>query len=37
MPGDSTTTPVVQARDVHKTYGSGEVQVYVLKGVSLDV
>ena len=25
------------ARDVHKTYGSGEVQVHVLRGVSLDV
>ncbi len=29
--------PVVQARDVHKTYGFGEVEVHVLKGVSLDV
>ncbi|MDE2969758.1 MAG: ABC transporter ATP-binding protein [Chloroflexota bacterium] len=29
--------PVVVARDVHKTYGTGEVQVHVLKGVSLDI
>ncbi len=29
--------PVVVARDVHKTYGSGELQVHVLKGVSLDI
>ena len=29
--------PVVQARDIHKTYGFGEVEVHVLKGVSLDV
>ena len=29
--------PVVLAKDVHKTYGSGEVEVHVLRGVSLDV
>ncbi len=29
--------PVVVAKDVHKTYGTGEVQVHVLKGVSLDI
>ena len=29
--------PVVRARDVHKTYGFGEVEVHVLRGVSLDV
>ena len=29
--------PVVLARDVHKTYGFGEVEVHVLRGVSLDV
>ena len=29
--------PVVVATDVHKTYGSGEVQVHVLKGVSLSI
>ena len=29
--------PVVVANDVHKTYGTGEVQVHVLKGVSLDI
>ena len=29
--------PVVVARDVHKTYGTGELQVHVLKGVSLDI
>ena len=28
---------VVLARDVHKTYGAGEVQAHVLRGVSLDV
>ena len=28
---------VVQAREVHKSYGSGELQVHVLRGVSLDV
>ena len=33
----NTADPVVLARDVHKTYGSGDVQVHVLKGVSLDV
>ena len=31
------TAPVVQASDVHKTYGLGEVEVHVLKGVTLDV
>ena len=31
------TAPVVLAKDVHKTYGSGELQVHVLRGVSLDV
>ena len=36
MSNDSTV-PVVLARDVHKTYGFGEVEVHVLKGVSLDV
>ena len=36
MSGDSTDT-VVQASEVHKTYGFGEVEVHVLKGVSLDV
>ncbi len=36
MSSDSTDT-VVQARGVHKTYGFGEVEVHVLKGVSLDV
>ena len=36
MSNDSAT-PVVQARDVHKTYGFGEVEVHVLRGVSLDV
>ena len=29
--------PVVLAKDVHKTYGSGEVEVHVLRGVSLNV
>ena len=29
--------PVVVAKDVHKTYGTGEVQVHVLKGVSLNI
>ena len=29
--------PVVVANDVHKTYGTGEVRVHVLKGVSLDI
>ena len=29
--------PVVVAKDVHKAYGSGELQVHVLKGVSLSV
>ena len=29
--------PVVQARDIHKTYGFGEVEVHVLRGVSLDI
>lgn len=28
---------VVQAKEVHKSYGSGELQVHVLRGVSLDV
>lgn len=28
---------VVRAREVHKTYGSGELRVHVLRGVSLDV
>ena len=32
-----STDPVVMARDVHKTYGLGEVEVHVLRGVSLDV
>ena len=36
MSNDSTA-PVVLAKDVHKTYGFGEVEVHVLKGVSLDV
>ena len=36
MPSD-LNEPVVLARDMHKTYGSGEVQVHVLRGVSLDV
>ncbi len=31
------TDPVVLARDVHKTYAFGEVEVHVLRGVSLDV
>lgn len=29
--------PVVLAKDVHKTYGFGEVEVHVLRGVSLNV
>ena len=29
--------PVVLARDVHKSYGSGQMRVHVLRGVSLDV
>ncbi|MCY4624566.1 MAG: ABC transporter ATP-binding protein [Chloroflexi bacterium] len=33
----SDAIPVVAARDVHKTYGTGEVQVHVLKGVSLSI
>ena len=32
-----SATPVVVAKDVHKAYGSGELQVQVLKGVSLSV
>ena len=36
MSSDSTD-PVVLAKDVHKTYGSGEIEVHVLRGVSLDV
>ena len=32
-----SATPVVVAKDVHKAYGSGELQVHVLKGVSLSV
>ena len=34
---NDSDNPVVVARDVHKTYGSGEVRVHVLRGVSLDV
>ena len=30
-------SPVVLAKDVHKSYGFGEVEVHVLRGVSLDV
>ena len=33
----NSTAPVVQASEVHKVYGSGDVQVHVLKGVSLEV
>ncbi len=33
----SDAIPVVVAKDVHKTYGAGEVQVHVLKGVSLSI
>ena len=36
MTNDSRDS-VVQAKDVHKSYGSGELEVHVLKGVSLDV
>ena len=32
-----SATPVVVAKEVHKAYGSGELQVHVLKGVSLSV
>ncbi len=34
---NESTAPVVLARDVHKTYHFGEVEVQVLKGVSLEV
>ena len=36
MTNDSRDS-VVQAKEVHKSYGSGELQVHVLRGVSLDV
>jgi putative ABC transport system ATP-binding protein len=29
--------PLIEARDLHKTYASGEVEVHALRGVSLDV
>ncbi len=34
---NNSANPVVLASDVHKTYGTGEVQVHVLRGVSLEV
>jgi putative ABC transport system ATP-binding protein len=30
-------TPVVQIRDVHKTYHSGEVEVHAVRGVSIEI
>ncbi len=35
--GDSAASPILQARDVHKTYRLGRVDVPVLKGASLTV
>ncbi|MDE2780550.1 MAG: ABC transporter ATP-binding protein [Chloroflexota bacterium] len=34
---DDLRDSVVHAREVHKSYGSGELQVHVLRGVSLEV
>ena len=36
-PGTAVTTPIINLRDVVKTYSSGGVDVQALRGVSLDV
>lgn len=32
-----STSPVIEARDVHKTYDLGDVKVHALKGISLEI